>query len=124
MKSITPPPLQVQFHRAPEQLKEGDQMEFSLGVGPLKIDWLACICQVSLNGFTDEQIKGPFKSWTHRHQFEQINDVTTLVKDDVQAELKNHWFWGLVGLAMWLGMPILFAYRGRKTRLFLERKPS
>ena len=122
MKTITPPPIRVQLHRAPEQLGEGDQMEFSLIVGPLKLDWLARISQVSLNGFTDDQLQGPFKSWSHRHQFEQIDNSTILIKDDVQAELKRHWLWWLVGLGMWLGMPFLFAFRGWKTRQLLARK--
>ena len=37
-----------------------------------------------------------------------------------EASLKPHPVWGLVGLAMWLGLPLLFAFRGWKTRRLLE----
>lgn len=38
----------------------------------------------------------------------------------VQAQLKPHIFWGTAGLVMWLGLPLLFGFRARKTRRLLE----
>jgi hypothetical protein len=56
------------------------------------------------------------------------DEGTTEVVDEVEAKLKRHPLWGPVGLAMWLGLPLLFAYRGWKTRRLLEEaaegKPS
>ncbi len=37
-----------------------------------------------------------------------------------RREHRRHWFWRLVGMGMWLNLPILFAYRGWKTRQLLE----
>ena len=41
MAAITPPPILVQVHKAPEHLAEGDEMDFTLWLGPLPIHWVA-----------------------------------------------------------------------------------
>lgn len=122
MPAITPPPMIVRMHAAPARLAEGDEMDFTLWVGPLPLRWLARIEDVSPGGFTDRQLRGPFAAWTHRHSFVRIAERETEVVDEVQAEIKRHPFWGPVGLLMWAGMPLLFAFRGWKTRQLLERK--
>lgn len=121
MAAITPPPVFVRLHKAPHTLNEGDQMQFTLWMLFLPVNWVACIEQVTPQGFTDRQLRGPFKSWTHRHTFIEQGANTTEVKDGVQVELSKNPFWFLVGGGMWLSMPILFAYRGWKTRRLLER---
>lgn len=122
MGSITPPPVLVRVHQAPVRLLAGDQMDFTLWLGPLPIRWLACIEEVTAGGFVDRQVQGPFRRWIHRHAFVQSGDRQTEVQDEVEAEIRPHFFWGLVGLGMWLSMPLLFAYRGWKTRQILERQ--
>jgi len=122
MPAITPPPMIVRVHAAPPRLGEGDEMDFTLWAGPLPLRWLAKIENVSPGGFTDRQLRGPFAAWTHRHSFVRIAERETEVVDEVQAEVKRHPFWGPVGLLMWAGMPLLFAFRGWRTRQLLERK--
>ena len=72
------------------------------------------------NGFTDRQVRGPFASWVHRHNFRKVTPEVTEVYDHVEATVKRHAFWGPVGWLMWLGMPILFRFRGSRTRRLLE----
>ena len=121
MAAITPPPILVRVHRAPEIQREGDEMDFTLWVGPLPVRWVARIESVSPTGFTDHQRRGPFKRWTHRHSFVAIDGHITDVLDEVMVQLRAHPLWGLVGLGMWLGLPALFAYRAWKTKRILER---
>jgi ligand-binding SRPBCC domain-containing protein len=120
MAAITPPPMIVRVHSAPDRLKSGDRMDFTLWAGPLPIHWTACIEDVSGNGFTDRQLSGPFGSWVHRHGFERVDDHTTDVVDRIEASYRQDVFWGLVGRLMWAGMPLLFALRARRTRALLE----
>jgi ligand-binding SRPBCC domain-containing protein len=87
---------------------------------PLLVRWVARVGDVSPTGFLDRQVRGPFEAWAHRHTFVQIEEGTTEAWDEVEARLKPHVLWGLVGLAMWLGLPLLFAYRGWKTRHLLD----
>lgn len=120
MPAITPPPLTVRLHHAPAELSEGDQMDFSLGVGPISVRWVAQIEAVSPNGFTDRQVKGPFQEWVHRHNFVEVDAQTTEVVDEISLRLRSHPWWWLVGLGMWLGLPVLFAFRAYKTRRMLQ----
>jgi len=120
MADITPPPLKVQVHQAPAQLGEGDEMDFTLQAGPMSIHWLARIENVGPNGFADRQLSGPFRHWVHRHRFEAIGLTTTAVIDEIEFGLRPHPWWGLVGLGMGITLPILFAYRGWRTRQLLN----
>jgi ligand-binding SRPBCC domain-containing protein len=122
MGAITPPPIVAQIHQAPARLQEGTEMDFTLWLGPLPIRWVARIENVSYNGFTDRQLRGPFHSWVHRHHFRPVDETSTEVLDEIEAELKKHLFWSLLGLGMWLNMPVLFAYRAWKTKGLLEKK--
>lgn len=120
MPAITPPPLSVRLHHAPDELREGDEMDFSLGVGPVSIRWLARIEGVSPNGFTDRQVHGPFAEWAHRHSFNSVDSQTTEVVDEITLRPKHQpWNW-LLGMGIWAGLPLLFAYRASKTRSILQ----
>lgn len=122
MAAITPPPIIVQVHRAPAVLHEGDEMEFTLWLGPLPLRWLARIEDVTATGFVDRQVRGPMQRWEHRHSYRSLDEATTEVVDEVEVELRRHPLWGPIGLGMWLGLPILFAYRGWRTRRLLQRE--
>lgn len=120
MAAITPPPIVVRIQRAPVVLQEGDEMEFTMWLGPLPLRWVARIDDVSSNGFTDRQLNGPFAAWVHRHNFVVMDDQTTAVVDEVTLQLKKNPFWWFVGMGMRLGLPVLFAYRAWKTRRMLQ----
>ena len=120
MGAITPPPVVVRVQQAPDELGEGDEMAFTMWLGPLPIPWLARIEDVSGEGFVDRQIDGPFRQWVHRHRFVAVDATTTEVIDEIEAKPRLHLLWSLVGLGMWLSLPLLFAYRSWKTKKLLE----
>ena len=120
MAAITPPPIIVRMHQSPAILEEGDEMDFTLWLGPLPLHWLARIENVSPNGFTDRQLRGPFAEWVHRHTFVSVDEQTTAVMDEITLRLRSHPLWWLVGIGMRTGLPVLFAYRGWKTRRMLQ----
>jgi ligand-binding SRPBCC domain-containing protein len=122
MAAITPPPVIVRLHSAPDVLGSGGEMAFTLWLGPLPLHWRAQIENVSDAGFTDRLLTGPFKSWQHRHSYRSVGPGVTEVRDEVTAGLRGHVLWGPVGLLMWLGLPVLFAYRGWRTRRLLDPK--
>jgi ligand-binding SRPBCC domain-containing protein len=122
MGAITPPPIIVRITHAPARVMEGDEMAFTMWLGPVPLKWVSHIDNVSGQGFSDRQVNGPFQDWTHRHTFAALSEATTEVRDEVQARLRKHVLWGPLGLAMWLGLPLLFAYRSRQTRRLLESK--
>lgn len=120
LPTITPPPIIVRVHSAPPVLGEGDAMDFTMWAGPLPMRWVAQIENTSDRGFIDRQLRGPFAHWQHQHTFIPVAIDLTEVVDQVEANVKRHALWGPVGVAMWIGLPVLFAYRGWKTRRLLE----
>jgi ligand-binding SRPBCC domain-containing protein len=121
LAAITPPPIRIEVHQAPAELSSGDELDFSLNLGPFHLRWLALIENLSESGFTDRQLQGPFLAWNHRHSFTSFDENVTEVDDLVTARVKRSLGGILLGWVMWLGMPYLFAYRGWKTRSLLER---
>lgn len=121
LKSITPPFAPMRFLAPlPAELSSGDEMTFQLWMGPIPVRWQARIENLSEAGFWDRQLAGPFASWLHHHRFEEDGPGATLVHDEIEADLSRHPLWFGVGLAMWVTLPGLFAYRGWQTRRLLE----
>ena len=75
---------------------------------------------LSLTGFVDRQVQGPFQFWELHHTFVSLGAQATLVLDEIRAVQRRHVLWAAVGLGMWLNLPILFAFRAWKTRRLLE----
>ena len=116
---ITPPPIIVRIQAGPEVLSSGDELRFTLWLGPFPIRWRAAIEAMSEDGFADRQLEGPFAHWVHRHTFIASGEGITTVRDEIEYAYKRHVVWGLVGRLFVLGLPVMFAYRAWKTRRLL-----
>ena len=115
LRQLTPPPLIVQFNNV-QPLGEGSVADFTMWAGPVPVRWVAVHSKVTeQNGFVDTQKRGPFRSWRHHHYFREVDEQTTEVIDEIEAEYGN-----MISRFMWLNLPILFAYRARRTKAALE----
>jgi ligand-binding SRPBCC domain-containing protein len=115
LRELTPPPMTVKFNHV-EPLAEGSIADFTMQAGPMGVRWVAVHSDVTdENGFVDTQEKGPFRSWRHHHKFRAIDEQTTEVIDEIEAEYGN-----AISRLMWLNLPILFAYRARQTKKALD----
>lgn len=123
LQKLTPPPIVVQMRRI-EPLAENSVSRFVLWLGPLPVGWTARHSQVGPQGFVDEQEQGPFKRWIHHHRYQALEDDRSLITDEIEAELASQPLPWLIGAGMWLGVPILFAYRAWRTRKELARMAS
>jgi ligand-binding SRPBCC domain-containing protein len=122
LELLTPPPMFVKFNSI-EPLGEGSRSDFTLWLGPLPIRWVAVHSRVKpLEGFTDTQVEGPFRTWVHEHKFQRLSDESTLIIDRVQGQPSDHFFWGIISRFMWLTLPFLFFYRARQTRKSVSLK--
>lgn len=123
LRQLTPPLLGFRWeHREP--LAEGSRVCFSLGWGPLRLQWSARHRDVGEAGFVDEQVKGPFARWIHRHLFVAEETGRTWILDEIEAELPRHPLRAMLALGIWLGLPLLFTYRRwRLQRMLRERTP-
>jgi ligand-binding SRPBCC domain-containing protein len=113
LKRLTPPPVIVQIHSA-QPLGEGSVSEFTMWMGPVPVRWTARHRDVEQpGGFTDEQLSGPFKTWVHRHRFEQVEADVCEITDEIQAAPGSGLYAGTISRLMWMGLPFMFAYRAR-----------
>ena len=120
LKNLTPPLHLIRFHRLDPQ-EEGSITDFTIWLGFIPVRWTAQHREVDrLKGFTDVQVKGPFDSWRHRHEFSMKDGGITEVNDRVSAEFGTGWFRALLSRLIWYGLPILFSYRCMKTRQLLQ----
>lgn len=132
LKELTPPPVQVTILHLDEPLRQGSELSFRLGVGPIGAVWHAVYDEFTPYnqelqecGFVDRAISSPFHMWTHRHTFRGLGDNTSTITDDARFELLG----GKVGgLLTWLvGYPaiaFLFLFRRAKTYRMLARLTS
>jgi ligand-binding SRPBCC domain-containing protein len=121
LQRLTPPPVVVQLHHA-GLVADGSTADFTLWFGPLPVRWIAVHSNVDrLVGFTDRQVRGPFRRWEHVHSFIPEGDGVTRIADRIEYE---H-FPGIRGLFTKLvfsfaSLRLLFAFRGWVTRRALE----
>lgn len=121
LKTLTPPPIFAQIHSF-EPLGEGSLADFTLWFGPFPVRWTARHSDVSVNGFTDTQVKGPLKAWRHTHRFTEIAHGRTRVHEHIEYEYAD----GLAGILNRLmfgrpGLQGLFTARKLITRRHVAR---
>jgi ligand-binding SRPBCC domain-containing protein len=71
--------------------------------------------------FVDKQVEGPFKRWTHRHEFEDLGDTTRLT-DRVDYALPGGPLANLAfGWVAALGLTVMFRHRHKVTKRYCEK---
>ncbi len=88
LERITPP--QLKFHiisPEPIVLRQGALIDYELRLMGFRFQWQTRIAVWNPpHEFVDEQLRGPYKQWTHRHRFSFADGVTT-IEDDVHWRL-------------------------------------
>ena len=85
---ITPPGLDFRMRSASEPTHEGQLIEYTIRpIAGIPLRWLTRIEHVDApRTFTDVQLKGPYRSWVHRHSFTQV-DGGTRIDDRIEFQL-------------------------------------
>ena len=115
---LQPPWQTTEVVQAPASLEVGTRVILRIKVGPL---WQTIEAEhVEYEPgrlFADRMVKGPFKSWYHRHIVTPLGPDEALLTDDIEYELPL----GAVGRLFGAGiarrnLERLFEYRHRVTR--------
>lgn len=113
----TPSFLRFRVRNVPEEgLCEGALIEYRLRLRGMRLSWRTRVDVLDPpRTFVETQVRGPFRSWTHTHEFEEL-DGGTLVRDVVRYELPFGALGELLaGKMIERDMALVFAYR--RTRL-------
>ncbi len=88
LERITPPELQFKvLTPAPVEVAEGTRIRYRLKLWGVPFHWETLIsCWEPPFRFVDEQLSGPYRVWSHRHEFIPTHGGT-LVCDHVDYEL-------------------------------------
>jgi len=63
----------------PIQMREGTLIDYRLRLRGIPIKWRTLISEWNPPySFTDEQVKGPYRAWIHRHSFAREGDATIM----------------------------------------------
>jgi ligand-binding SRPBCC domain-containing protein len=119
---LMPPGRKFQILRREGGIQDGGEIEFRLRLGPFWVRWHARHSGYQKNVvFVDEQVRGPFRRWIHRHEFHAEGRNTRLT-DSIDFSLPGG---ALVDFALgWAARLVLgriFDFRHRVTRRVAER---
>jgi hypothetical protein len=110
---LTPMRRWIRIEHQDEGLRDGARVIFSFGIGPLRMRWEARHCgYVAETQFCDEQVRGPFRMWRHRHRVVSVGAERTVYEDRVEYAVRGG------PLAQRLAGPVL---RHFLARLFARR---
>jgi ligand-binding SRPBCC domain-containing protein len=116
---LTPPYLNLRPLRAQNLTDIYTGMKIRYRVSPIMripLEWITEITEVQEGKcFTDEQLKGPYKLWRHRHVFEQHQNGV-LMKDHVDYAVPLGIF-GELAHSLFLERQLKAIFRYRRKRI-------
>jgi ligand-binding SRPBCC domain-containing protein len=88
LERMTPPWLSFTIAGdEPAEITAGTVIEYRLRLHRLPLRWVSRIDTFEPERlFVDRQLKGPYKLWVHRHEFEADGDMT-VIRDEVRYQL-------------------------------------
>jgi uncharacterized protein len=126
LERITPPFLRFFVHSmTTPAIQQGTEITYRLRLHGLPISWTSRVEDWEPPyGFTDVQIRGPFRLWRHRHEFLAAQQGTR-IRDTVHYRVPCAWLQRILRLS-WVDRDVeqIFRYRQQVIAdLFGGKKP-
>lgn len=123
LQRLSPPFEAAEVEEQFENMHLGAQTILKVGVGPLKLRWVANITGFEPPSmFQDTQVSGPFSNWVHTHRFISTGPHKSILEDSVEYQLPMGALGKLGGdLPIRKKIERMFTYRHQITEMDLER---
>jgi uncharacterized protein (TIGR01777 family) len=128
LERLLPPWAPMRLEK-PGRVADGAEVVLRMGRRPVQLRWEARLRDVEPGrGFADEQVRGPFARWLHRHRFlpaegRDGRDGGSLLEDDIEWALPGGALGHAVGgAAVRSNLERTFAFRHVRTRDDLARQ--
>jgi len=124
---LTPPMLEFKILTPlPIEMGKGTLIDYSIKLNGIPFKWKTEITEWKEGQFfVDEQLKGPYRIWKHRHSFESIGEYTQMI-DTVQY-LSPGWILEPLIDKLFIRKKVeeIFSYRNQKLKdIFREKVPA
>lgn len=115
---LTPPWERVRVLRHEGGIRDGARVSLLVGSMPFALRWdLTHIDYRAGESFTDTQVKGPFKKWTHVHRMKPNGANCSILEDEIEYVLPGGWVGHIIGgPIMKRKLKKLFAFRHQVTQ--------
>jgi ligand-binding SRPBCC domain-containing protein len=118
---ITPPELAFRIRTPlPITMRQGTLIDYTIGLRGIPMRWRTRITRwVPGVEFEDEQLRGPYSLWLHRHRFRDDGPGRTIIEDEVRYRLPLGILGELVHPIVRLQLRRIFSYRATAVRALL-----
>ncbi len=125
LERITPPELRFSIRTpGPIDVHQGTLIEYQLKLFGVPFGWRTEICAWDPpHAFTDQQLKGPYRQWIHRHTFREDGPDATIMDDEVRYRLPLEPLGDLAAPLIRLQVKRIFAYRAKAISHLLLGEP-
>jgi len=114
---LMPPWQNISLPKGEPEVRNGSQVEIKMRRGPISLSWLAEHRNVvDGKSFEDFQVRGPFATWEHCHEFLPGADGGSLLSDRIRYRLRGGGLTeALAGSGIRKDLSRAFDYRHRTT---------
>ncbi len=125
LERITPPELRFRILNPPPVIiRQGTLLDYRLRLHGIPFHWQSLISTWQPSDcFVDEQVRGPYHSWIHRHRFLE-DGAGTVIEDSVDYELPLGPLGRVIQPLVRLQLDRIFAYRQRAVTACLAEDPD